>query len=102
MPKYIRLTKLTEEGRKNINESKARTERMRKIAEETGGEIEAVYLTFGEYDFVTVANFPDHGSYAEFSLKAGKEGAYESQTMKAVEEDAYDSIIQTMMSRSER
>lgn len=75
---------------------------MRELAEETGGAIEEVYLTFGQYDFVTVADFPDHESYTEFALKDEKEGAYESQTMKAVGEDAYGSIIQTMMSRSER
>lgn len=36
------------------------------------------------------------GHYAEFALKAGKEGAYDAQTLKAVEEDTYSSIIQSL------
>ncbi len=96
MAKYIRLTNLTQEGRKSIDKSSERTEHMQQIAEETGGAIEDVFLTFGPYDFVTVADFPDDESYAEFALKAGKEGAYETQTLKAVEEDAYGSIIDSL------
>jgi len=96
MAKYIRLTNLTEEGRRNIGQSTDRTDRMRELAEETGGSIEDVFLTFGPYDFVTVADFPDDESYAEFTLKASREGGYESQTLKAVEEGDYDSIIQKL------
>lgn len=96
MPKYIRLTNLTEEGRRHIDESSDRTERMRELAAETGGAIEDVFLTFGPYDFVSVAEFPDDESYAEFALKAEREGGYESQTLKAVEEDEYSSIIQDL------
>lgn len=96
MPKYIRLTNLTEEGRRNIDQSTDRTDHMRELAEETGGAIEDVFLTFGPYDFVTVADFPDDESYAEFTLKAERQGGYESQTLKAVEEDEYSSIIQEL------
>ena len=55
-----------------------------------------MFLTFGPYDFVSVAEFPDDESYAEFALKAEREGGYETQTLKAVEEDDYSSIIQDL------
>lgn len=96
MPKYIRLTNLTEQGRRNIDKSTDRTERVRELAAETGGSIEDLFLTFGPYDFVAVAEFPDDESYAEFALKAEREGGYETQTLKAVEEDDYSALIQDL------
>ncbi len=93
MPKYVRLTSLTEKGRKHIGESSDRTTEMRKLAEETGGSIEDMFLTFGKCDFVTIAEFPDDKSYAEFALKAEQGGEYESHTLKAIEEDDYLSIV---------
>lgn len=93
MTRYIRLTKLTTEGAERIGESSDRTDRMSQLAEELGGEIEEVYLTFGPYDFVTIANFPDDETYAEFALSFAREGVAETQTLKALEEEDYRSII---------
>ena len=93
MPKYVRLTSLTKAGRKHVEESSDRTAKMRELAEETGGSIEDVFLTFGKCDFVTIAEFPDDQSYAEFALKAEQGGKYESHTLKAIEEEDYLSII---------
>jgi uncharacterized protein with GYD domain len=69
---------------------------MRELAGAKGGTIEDVYLTFGEFDFVTVAEFPDDESYAEFALKAASDGEYEAITLKGLEEDEYVSIIESL------
>jgi uncharacterized protein with GYD domain len=96
MPKYIRLTSLTKKGHEQIQESAERTEQMREMAEENGGTIEDVFLTFGDFDFVTIAEFPDDKSYAEFALKTAKGGEYGAKTLKAIEEDDYISIIEEL------
>ena len=96
MPTYIRLTTLTKEGQKHIEDSAKRTDQMRELAAEKGGTIEDVFLTLGEWDFVTVAEFPDDKSYAEFALKAAAGGEYEAKTLKALEEDDYVSIIESL------
>ncbi|MEF8771222.1 GYD domain-containing protein [Halodesulfurarchaeum sp.] len=96
MPKYIRLTSLTRKGQEQIHESTERTNQMREMAEENGGTIEDVFLTFGEFDFVTIAEFPDDKSYAEFALKASKGGEYGAKTLKAIEEEDYVSIIEKL------
>jgi uncharacterized protein with GYD domain len=96
MPKYIRLTSLTKKGHEQIHKSTERTDEMREVAEEKGGTIEEVFLTFGDFDFVTIADFPDDESYAEFALKCAEGGEYEAKTLKALEEDEYVSIIEAL------
>lgn len=96
MPTYIRLTTVTEQGSPELGENPDRTERMRELAAETGGEIKDVYLTFGPYDFVTIAEFPDDEAYATFTLKFQREGGYDTQTLKAFEEDEYRGIFQAL------
>jgi len=96
MSKYIRLTNLTETGKEQIENSNARTERMRELAAESSGTIEEVFLTFGDYDFVTIADFPDDRSYAKFALKVAEDGNCECQTLPAMEEDEYASIIESL------
>lgn len=98
MPRYIRLTNLTQRGVEHIEDSAERTERMAELAEEIGGEIEELYLTLGPYDFVSIARFPDDESYAEFTLRISQEGAAETQTLKAIEEADYERIIGSLQS----
>lgn len=98
MPRYIRLTNLTQKGVEHIEESAERTERMESLAEALGGEIEDVYLTLGPYDFVSIANFPDDESYAEFTLRFSESGVAETTTLKAIEEGDYHRIIESIRS----
>jgi uncharacterized protein with GYD domain len=93
MPRYIRLTNLTQRGVEHVENSAERTERMATLAEELGGEIEDVFLTLGPYDFVSIARFPDDETYAEFTLRFAQEGEAETQTLKAIEETDYERII---------
>ena len=44
-------------------------------AAKLGGKIESGYLSFGEYDLVTIAEFPDNASAAAFALAATAGGA---------------------------
>lgn len=96
MPTYIRSTKLTEGGQQHIEDSTKRTEQMSEVAAEHGGTIEDVFLTLGKCDFVTIAEFPDDKSYAQFALETTKGGEYEAHTLKAIEEEDYGSIIEAL------
>lgn len=96
MPRYIRLTNLTQKGVEHIEESADRTERMLTLAEDLGGEIEEVYLTLGPFDFVSIANFPDDETYAEFTLRFSESGVAETTTLKAIEEADYQRIIESI------
>lgn len=93
MPTYIRLTRLTEAGHVEIENSVSRTEQMKAMADEMGGSIRDVFLTIGDYDFVTVAEFPNDEMYAQFAVRFARKGVAETETLKALGEAEYEGIL---------
>lgn len=94
MPTYIGLLEFTGEGVKNIDESPARLDRAKTLAQSMGCELEQFYLTFGEYDAVGVVHAPDDETFAQFVLAINREGNVTSTTMKAFTEDEYRDVIE--------
>jgi uncharacterized protein with GYD domain len=52
-----------------------RMEAVRPAIEKLGGRIEGVWLSFGEYDVVLIAQMPDNVSAAAFSMAVSAGGA---------------------------
>lgn len=94
MPTYISLIEWTQSGIENVDESSARLDDARQLAESLGGELTDFYLTFGRYDLVAVAEFPDDETYAQFALRVASGGAVSTETLKAFTEDEYRAIIE--------
>lgn len=94
MPLYIRLTNLTDEGYADIQSSVSRTEQMKAMAEEMGGSIRDVFLTIGEYDFITIAEFPNDAMYAQFAMRFARKGVADTETLKALDESEYADLVQ--------
>lgn len=93
MPTYISLIEWTQDGIENVTESPARLDDARELAESLGGELTDFYLTFGRYDIVSVAEFPDDETYAQFALRVASGGSVSTETLKAFPEDDYREII---------
>ena len=93
MPTYISLWNYTEKGIENIDDSPGRLDDAVELMESLGGELKAFYLTMGEYDIVTVAEFPDDDAAAKAVLRIAQGGAVSSETMKAWPEDDYRALI---------
>ena len=55
-----------------------RIEQLKPIVASLGGTLEAAYYTFGEYDIMGIAEFPDNQSAAAFSLAASAAGSVNS------------------------
>ena len=96
MPTYIRLTNLTAEGFEEIEASANRTEQMKAMANEMGGEVKDIYLTMGDFDFVTIVEFPNDQMYTQFALRFAERGMADTETLKALEEGEYLSVIQSL------
>lgn len=93
MPTYISLIEWTQDGIENVEDSPARLDDAKGLAESLGGELIGFYLTFGQYDIVTVAEFPDDETYAQFALRVASGGSVSTETLKAFPEDDYREII---------
>lgn len=93
MPTYISLVEYTQQGIANIEDSPARLDDAKELAASLGGELTDFYLTFGQYDIVTVSEFPDDKTAAQFTLAVASEGAVSTETLKAFPEDDYREVI---------
>jgi uncharacterized protein with GYD domain len=75
MPYYLIQTAYTPESwDKMVKNPQDRVELVRPAIEAMGGRIEAGYISFGEYDFTTIVEFPDNTSAAAFSISVSSKG----------------------------
>jgi len=75
MPYYLIQTAYTPESwEKMVKHPQDRVELVRPAIEDLGGRIEAGYISFGEYDFTTIVEFPDNVSAAAFSISVSSKG----------------------------
>jgi uncharacterized protein with GYD domain len=58
MPIYISLVSFTEQDVKNFHDTVRRAEDARGLIEQHGGQLRQIFWTLGEYDLVSVAEFP--------------------------------------------
>ncbi|WP_255151839.1 GYD domain-containing protein [Halorarius halobius] len=93
MPTYITLVNYTQHGIQNMAESPERLEAAKEVTEAHGGEYVGFYLTFGQYDAVYIAEFPDDEAAAQAMLTVAAGGAVETETLKAFTEDEYRDVV---------
>lgn len=96
MPTYVTLWNYTTDGIEHIEDSPDRLDAARQLVESLGGELTDFYLTMGEYDLVTVTEFPDDDTAAQALLRIGQTGAVSSNTLRAWPEDEYRDLIASL------
>lgn len=94
MPTYITLWNYTQKGVENIKESPERLEIAKELGEEMGAELKGFYLTFGQYDLVTIAEYPDDETVARHILSITSKGTATTETLKAFPEAEAMELIQ--------
>ena len=93
MPTYVSLINWTEQGIKNYKDSTSRAEDFTKLTESLGGRVREVLWTVGEYDIVTVVDFPDDETGTAALLQVGSLGNVRTHTMRAFNSDEMANII---------
>jgi uncharacterized protein with GYD domain len=83
----------TEQGIRNYKDTLKRLEDFTKLAESRGGRVREALYTVGEYDIVTVIEFPDDEAAAAALLEVGSLGNIRTNTMRAFAADEMGSII---------
>ena len=93
MPTYIGLYKLTDQGVKTIKDAPGRVEDAIKGAEALGGKVIGVYSVMGEYDYVTIGEFPSDENAMTFAMTLGSRGTVRSTTLKAFTKEEFAEIV---------
>ena len=83
MPAYVSLIHWTEQGIKNYKDTSKRLDDFTKLAESKGGSVREALYTVGEYDLVTVTEFPDDETATAVLLQVGSLGNVHTSTMRA-------------------
>jgi len=96
MPTYIALYKLTEQGIKNIKEAPGRIEVGIKKAEKMGAKVMGFYTVMGEYDYVSIGEFPNDEAAMAFNLALGSKGYVRTTTLKAFTKDEFEEIVKKL------
>lgn len=93
MPTYVSLIHWTDQGIKNYKASTSRAADVTKLVESKGGRVRELLWTVGEYDIVTVMEFPDDETATAVFLQVGSVGNIRSNTMRAFSVDEMTTII---------
>ena len=93
MPTYVSLVNWTEQGIKNFRDTVRRGEDVRGLVEKSGGQLRLLLWTLGEYDVVSVIDFPDDETATAVLLQIGAGGNVRTKTMKAFEAEQMSAII---------
>ena len=96
MPTYIGLYKLTDQGIKGIKNAPARVEEAIKGAQALGGKVLGVYIVTGEYDYVTIGEFPSDEVAMTFALGLGSTGNVRTATLKAFTKEEFAAMIKKL------
>ena len=96
MPSYLSLINWTDQGIKTVKQSPQRLEAAKQATTAAGGRMIFFYLTMGQYDLVTLSEFPNDEAAARFLLTIGGQGNVRTTTLKAFTEDEYRRIIASL------
>ncbi|SEG83424.1 Uncharacterized protein, contains GYD domain [Actinacidiphila yanglinensis] len=97
MAKYLIQASYTTEGAKGLLKEggTGRRRAMEDVVAGLGGTIEAVYFAFGEYDLVSIIDFPDATSMAAVSLRVKASGAIDTRATPLLTVEEIDEAART-------
>lgn len=100
MPKYLVQFRYSPEGSKGALKEGGSKRRaaVKKAIESVGGTLECFYYSFGEYDGVIIADYPDEASIAAMSLQVSASGAASCRTTVLLEPSEIDSAARKKVS----
>ena len=93
MPAYISLFTYTEQGIKGIKDAPQRVKLQRERIQQAGGTLIGVWWTQGQYDAVSIVEFPDDDTAMASLFALGGQGNIRTETLRAFSEDDLARIL---------
>ena len=95
MATFISLLSFTDQGIRNVNDSPARYEAFKAMAEKLGVKVKDVYYTVGHYDLVVIVEGSDEAATTAL-LKVGSLGNVRTETLRGFTLEEMKKIIGNM------
>src|SRR4026209_1448455 len=96
MGQYVLLLRWTDTGIKSVKDTIKRAESSRKYLETKGGQLTAIFYTFGKYDIVVTTEVPSDEIAMSVALATGALGNVRVTTLKAFNLDETRKIVDTL------
>lgn len=96
MPFYIVLGNYTQKGLEEMKETEEKIKATNELAKEYQGEIKQLFYTFGQYDFVAIAEFPDNKAMMKTILRVARTGEVRTETLAAIPMEEYIAITKEL------
>jgi uncharacterized protein with GYD domain len=96
MATYVSLLTWTEQGGKNVKDTRKREAAFAKAAQKLGIKVLQAHWTLGSYDGVLVFEAPDDETATAAALSLGALGNVRTQTMRAFNAEEMDKIVGKM------
>ena len=93
MRSYVILSNWTDQGVKNSRDTLKRAKAFRALIESRRGKVREHLYTLGEYDILTVAEFPDDETAAAAVLTLASLGNVRAKTLRAFTDGEISAII---------
>lgn len=94
MATYISLIRFTEQGARNVRETRQRAAAFREAAQKAGVTVREQYWMLGAYDGVLILDAPDEESVTAALVGLGTLGNVRTQTMRAFDESEIGGILE--------
>lgn len=82
MSTYVSLINWTEQGIKNFRDTTHRADDFANAVEKAGGHVREILWCIGEYDLVTVVDFPDDETATASLLQLGALGNIRTKSLR--------------------
>lgn len=84
MPRYVMLTRLTDQGAKTVKKHPEHVLEVNDELKEMGLTVLEQYAVLGPYDFVNIVEAPDDLTVAKVALELGSRGSLRVETLAAI------------------
>ena len=93
MQRYVVLLKFTDSGIREIGDSPKRAESFREIVESSGGKVESLLWTLGEFDGLVQFQAPDDQTAVALVLNLHKNEKVHTRMMRAFDSSEFAEIL---------
>jgi uncharacterized protein with GYD domain len=90
---YVALIQLTAEGRENLAKAPEYLDKITKIVEEEGGQLEKTYAIMGPWDFFAIVKYPDTETAFRVLARIGLLEVVKTETFPAEEVEVFVKVF---------
>lgn len=94
MAHFVTLATFTDQGMRNVKDTRKRADAYKNAAKEFGCTVKDILWTQGRYDLVVILEAPDEFTASALGLSAGKLGNIRSETLRAFTASEIDKILE--------